>query len=258
MMRIELPAVVQTPWEQNNIVPAVLAMPDGEPRAGMVVLHGYTGNKETMYDIASGLAEWGYAVVVPDLPLHGERALGQQGKFEYPFYGDPTGIVNAFENALADVNTCATYLREILDPGIKLGVTGFSMGGCLTILSMARMPELFTTGVSIVGAARLASLFLTSSICTDIRDDLLSVGYNEESLAAVLQPVEATEHPAAVKNLLMIGAVDDHIVPGELVVRTYDSFPDPSNELVMFDGCGHFPTLQDVAEHSLPFLARSF
>jgi len=258
MNRIVLPAAVETPWEENNQVPALVAWPDGKPRAGIVALHGYTGAKETMEDIVGGLAEWGYLVVAPDLPLHGERALGPAGGFEYPFFGDPAGIVKSFENALADVRTCADYLRELSDGPARLGILGWSLGGCLTILSMARMAGLFETGVSVVGAAKLARLLLTSAVCTDIRDDLLAMGYDEERLEPILRSVEATEHSAAVRNLLMFGAEDDDIVPGALVRETFDAFPEPSNELIMFDGCGHYPPLMTVADSTLPFLARTF
>jgi dienelactone hydrolase len=257
LQRIELPAATETPWEQNNRVPALLAMPSGLPRAGIVTLHGYRGAKETIEDIITGLADRGYAVVAPDLPLHGERALGTRGDFEYPFFGEPVGVVQAFENALADIATCGTYLRSILGPGSRLGVSGWSLGGCLTILTMARMPGTFTTGVSVVGAAKLARLILTSSITTDIRDDLLCMGYDEERLTPLFRPIEATERASDVRNLLMIGGVDDEIVPGELVRETFAEFADPSNELVMFDGAGHYPPLDAVAEVALPFLART-
>lgn len=258
MDRIVLPAAVRTPWEENNQVPALLATPRGEPRAGIVALHGYTGAKETMEDIVGGLAERGYLVIAPDLPLHGERALGPAGDFEYPFYGDPAGIVMAFENALADVKTCSHYLREALRSGARLGIVGWSLGGCLTILSMARMGDTFATGVSVVGAAKLARLLLTSSVCTDIRDDLLSMGYDEERLEPVLRPVEATEYAPNVHNLLMIGSDDDEVVPGALVRETFAAFTGRSNELFMFDYCGHNPPIQTVADIGLPFLARSF
>lgn len=258
MQRIVLPAAVQSPWEQNNQVPALLAVPEGEPRGGIVALHGYTGAKETMEDIVAGLAGRGYLVVAPDLPLHGERTLGSGGDFQYPFFGDPTGIVKAFENALADVRTCAAYLRQALGDRARLGIVGWSLGGCLTILSMARMPEVFATGVSLVGAARVARLLLASSVCEDIRDDLLTMGYDEPRLEPVLRPVEATEFAGAVRNLLMLGAVDDDIVPGALVRETFSAFADPTNELVMFEGCGHYPTVSAVADIAIPFLARAF
>jgi len=257
MQRIELPATVQTPWEQNNHVPALLATPAGVPRAAIVALHGYRGAKETIEDIVQGLADSGYVVVAPDLPLHGERALGARGSFEYPFFGDPSGVVNAFENALADIATCATYLREVLDGRARLGITGWSLGGCLTLLAMARLAGTFETGVSIVGAAKLARLLLTSSITADIRDDLISMGYDEERLEPLLRPVEATRFAPSVRNLLMIGADDDDIVPGRLVRETFVAFEHPSNELVMLNGAGHYPALLEVADVALPYLARS-
>jgi dienelactone hydrolase len=238
-------------------VPALVATPSGVPRAGIVVLHGYTGAKETMEGIVAGLAERGYLVVAPDLPLHGERALGPAGDFEYPFYGNPNGIAMAFENALTDAGTCAAYLRETLVDRARLGIVGWSLGGCLAILAMSRMTGLFSTGVSVVGAAKLARLLLTSSISADIRDDLLSMGYDEERLEPILRGVEATENADQVRNLLMLGADDDEIVPGRLVRETFAAFGDPSNQLVMFEGTGHFPSLGAVAEIAIPFLART-
>jgi dienelactone hydrolase len=258
MQRIILPPAVETPWEQNNRIPALLVTPPGKPSAGLVMLHGYTGSKETVAEEALFLAELGYAAIAPDLPLHGERALGGNGLFQYPFYGDPTGVVKAFENALADVQVCAEHLRRIVGPGVPLGITGFSLGGCLTILSMARMPGLFSAGVSVVGAARLAKLLLTSSICGDIREDLLSMGYDEERLEPVLRPVEATAYASNVSNLLMLGSHDDRIVPGSLVEETFADLDGISNRLVMFRGCGHFPSMVDVARNALPFFADRF
>src|SRR5437868_5069212 len=155
MRRVTFPSTVDSPWPRNNLIPALLVEPPTPPRGAIVCLHGYTGSKETLYEEIEGLVSWGYAVLAPDLPLHGERALGPSGAFEYPFYGDPAGIVKAFENALADIETSAGWLRARYGADMPLGITGYSLGGCLTILAMARMPELFRAGVSIVGAARL-------------------------------------------------------------------------------------------------------
>ena len=258
MQRIVIPSPVQTPWEQNNRIPALLVRSAGQPAAGLVVLHGYTGCKESLAAEAGFLGGLGYAAVVPDLPLHGERALGEYGAFEYPFFGDPTGVVKAFENALADIRACAEYLRGVVGPGVPLGVIGFSLGGCLTILSMAQMPGLFRAGVSVVGAAKLAKLLMASTICTDISGDLREMGYDEEQLEPVLRPVEATEHAPVVRNLQMMGSDDDTIVPGRLVRETFAALDGGSNRLVMFNGCGHFPLMSDVARNALPFFADRF
>jgi dienelactone hydrolase len=256
--RIILNASVQTPWPCNNTVPALVGMPSGQPKAGIVLLHGYTGGKEMMAQEARGLTEWGYAVIMPDLPLHGERALGPDGMFEYPFYGDPGGVLKAFENALSDVRTCADYLRVTLGPEVPLGITGFSLGGCLTILSMARMPELFAAGVSVVGAAKLARLLLESTICGDIQADLMELGVEEEELKQVLKPVEATEYAENVHNLLLLGGSEDRIVPAYLVRETYAAIEHETNRCVIFERCSHFPSVRQVAEQALPFFEQRF
>jgi dienelactone hydrolase len=233
-------------------------MPPGKPRAGIVVLHGYTGSKEMMEEEAQALTEWGYAVIAPDLPLHGERALGPDGMFEYPFYGDVTGVLKSFQNAMADVRTCADYLRETLGPNVPLGITGFSLGGCLTILAMAKMPELFAAGVSVVGAAKLARLILESTICGDIQTDLMEIGVEEEGLKKVLRPVEATEVAENIHNLLLLGGSDDKIVPAYLVRETYAAIEHETNACVIFNRCSHFPSERMVAEQALPFFEKRF
>ncbi len=254
--RIELPSTVTTPWVRNNRIPALIAEPAGRARAGLVLLHGYTMRKEAMEYEARMLSRFGVLVMAPDLPLHGERTVDAGQLFEYPFYGDPQGVVHAFENAVADMRTCALHLRKRLGGDAPIGITGFSLGGCMTILAMARLPGLFRAGVSVVGAARIARLLLTSTICGDIRDDLLAMGYDEARLEPIVRPVEATEYASEIHNLLLIGADDDRIVPGALVRETYDALEHESNELVMFDGCGHFPPPYLVAQHALPFFAR--
>src|SRR5438067_2111393 len=94
--RVEFPSPASTPWPANNTVPALLAAPAGAARLpAVVLLHGYRMRKEEMTAYAQGLLFSGCAVLLPDLPLHGERALGERGEFEYPSYGDPEGVVKA-------------------------------------------------------------------------------------------------------------------------------------------------------------------
>lgn len=256
--RIVLPAPIQTPWAQNNRIPALLSVPEGSPRAGIVALHGYTGGKETLSEEIQGLTQSGYAVLAPDLPLHGERALGEDALFVYPFYGDPMGISKSFENALADIEVCARALRDRLGDQLPLGVTGYSMGGCLTILAKARLPHLFRAGVSIVGSALVARLILTSSITPDIADDLRRMGYEEQNYAPLVRQVEATAYADQITNLMLMGGEEDDIVPGILVRETYARLKGDTNECVMFEGIGHFPPIEQYGAYALDFFARHF
>jgi dienelactone hydrolase len=253
---IYLETAFKTRWERNNRIPAYIVRCSGEPRAGIILLHGYTMDKEKLKYDAMEMAEAGYTVMIPDLPLHGERALSDMGVFKYPYYGDPEGPVKLFENASADIDVCEDYLRTLLGPGTPIGLTGFSLGGCLTILAMARKPEAFVMGVSVVGSAHVSRLFFTSAVTTDIRNDLVSLGFTEESWRAVVQPIEATQHSQNIHNLLMIGVEDDDIVPAELVRATYDTLEHATNECFIYENYGHFTPMPLVSAHVLPFFER--
>jgi dienelactone hydrolase len=255
MQFITLPAPVKTPWERNNRIPALLIPAVGTPRAGMLMLHGYTGSKSTMLDEARLLSSWGFTVLVPDLPLHGERTIEPGGMFQYPYYGDPEGIRKAFELAVGDVRTCADHLREVCGPETPLSIAGFSLGGCLTILSMAKLPGVFSAGLSLVGAAKVARLIMTSTIAGDIQQDLLSLGYDEQRLEPLYRPVEATETPQNIHNLLLIGGSEDLIVPSELVLETYQALEHETNRCRILPGYGHFIPLDVVMQLAVPFLS---
>jgi dienelactone hydrolase len=256
MQHIYLDAPMQTKWQRNNRIPALLAAPAGPPRAGIVLLHGYTMDKKKLQYDAADIAEAGYLVIVPDLPLHGERALSDMDVFKYPYYGDPHGVVKLFENALADIDACAAHLRGLLGNTVPLGLAGFSLGGCLTLLKMARSPGLFRMGVSVVGTAKIARFFFTSSITSDIRNDLVANGYDETRWTPVVQSVEATENAANIHNMLLIGVEDDDIVPADLVRATYDSLEHDTNECQFYENYGHFTPMPLVSAHVLPFFAR--
>jgi dienelactone hydrolase len=256
MQRISLDSPVKTKWQRNNRIPALLAGPSHPPGAGIVLLHGYTMDKKKLQYDAAEIAEAGYLVLAPDLPLHGERALSDMDVFKYPYYGDPQGIVKLFEHALADIEACAAHLRGLLGESVPLGIAGFSLGGCLTILKMAQSPGLFRMGVSVVGSAKIARLFFTSSITSDIRNDLIANGYDETMWTPVLHSIEATENAANIHNLLLIGVEDDDIVPAELVRTTYETLEHATNECRMYENYGHFTPMPLVSAHVLPFFAR--
>ena len=251
-----LNAPVQTRWERNNRIPVNIAHCAGEPRAGIILLHGYTMDKAKLKYDAIEIAEAGYTVLVPDLPLHGERTLSDLGVFKYPYYGDPEGIVKLFENAMADLEVCRNYLRSLVGAVVPIGLAGFSLGGCLTLLAMARDPAAFAFGVSVVGTAQISRLFFTSAITSDIRNDLLSLGYNAENWESIVRPIEATEQANNIHNLLMIGVEDDDIVPADLVRATFDKIEHTTNECVIYEDYGHFTPMPLVSAHILPFLER--
>ena len=95
--------------------------PEGEPRAGVVILHGAGSAKESHFDFARGCREDGIAALAYDARGHG-RSDGRFGPW-------------AIDDALA----MAGLLRERVD---RVALRGSSMGGFEAIHAAARDPSL--------------------------------------------------------------------------------------------------------------------
>jgi carboxylesterase len=134
-------------------------MPGAEPFSaqgsehGVLVLHGFTGNPQSMRGIATALAAAGFTVELPLLPGHGTDVADMvPTRWE-----DWSGAAEAAYQALAE--RCAT-----------VGVVGLSMGGGLTCWLAERHLE--------IGAIALVNPLVLAppAELTGIIDDLLASG----------------------------------------------------------------------------------
>jgi carboxymethylenebutenolidase len=107
-----------------------------EPAAGasapaMVVIQEWWGMNDEIKGVADKLAKAGYRALVPDL-YRGKVALeANEAKhlMEGLNFGDAAG---------QDIRGAVQYLKK---ESKKVGVTGFCMGGALTVLSAVNVPE---------------------------------------------------------------------------------------------------------------------
>lgn len=108
-----------------------------EPQAGskapaMVVIQEWWGMQDQIKGVADKLAKQGYRALVPDL-YRGKVALeANEAKhlMEGLNFGDAAG---------QDIRGAVQYLKK---DSKKAGVTGFCMGGALTVLSAVNVPEM--------------------------------------------------------------------------------------------------------------------
>lgn len=113
-------------------------MADGQPRAGIVLCHGYTGVKDLyLPDNARVLNEAGYAVLT----------------FDYKGWGESEGTRSRLApySRVADVQAAMTFLG--LQDGVdenRLGIYGTSYGGATVVWTAAIDPRVKCT-VSCVG-----------------------------------------------------------------------------------------------------------
>ena len=203
-----------------------LFLPEGEPRAGVVILHGAGSAKESHFDFARGCRADGIAALAYDARGHG-RSQGEFGP-----------------GAFDDVAAMVELLRAHTD---RVALRGSSMGGFQAIH---------------VGA-RDHSLCAVVAICP-APDDLLlhSLRAGEElgfrcDLSATEQWLESLDVYAAVRELgpetalLLLHARGDEQVPWTVSEELHAAAHEPKRLLVLPGG--HHRSLQ----HDLELQAES-
>ena len=113
--------------------------PEGTPKAGVVIVHGYGEHTGRYVHVAEELTQNGYAVSTFDLRGHGRSQ------------GDPRTFVRSFDEHLDDLERFLSRVRE-RHSGRPLFLFGHSMGGTIaTLFAIARQPEI--RGLLLSGAS---------------------------------------------------------------------------------------------------------
>jgi carboxymethylenebutenolidase len=102
-----------------------LARP-GKGKPGIIVLQEWWGLVPHIKDVAGRFAAQGYLVLAPDL-YHGKSTL-EAAEAEHLMKGLDWG------RAAKEIGGAVKYLREV-EGATSVGVTGFCMGGALTIIA---------------------------------------------------------------------------------------------------------------------------
>jgi carboxymethylenebutenolidase len=100
--------------------------------AGIVVIQEWWGVNQQIRGVADRLAAAGYRALVPDL-YRGKSTVEAEEAHHLM-----TGL-NFADAASQDIRGAVQFLKS---PGSKVGVTGFCMGGALTLLAACMAPEI--------------------------------------------------------------------------------------------------------------------
>ena len=188
---------------------------EGGP-AGVLVLHGFTGNPGSMRHLAEVLADAGFTVELPRLPGHGTKIADMI----------PTG----FQDWLGEAE--AAYQR-LADRCEKVVVVGLSMGGALTAWLGSEHPEI--AGLVCINAIVSAPEGMREAVeeviatgadrFAGIGSDIAKPGVVETAYADTpLQPLltlfdAAAEFSARLPRItspvLIVTSTQDHVVPPE-------------------------------------------
>ena len=223
-MRYETPAPPAELGEVDGLAYS-LWLPDGDPWAGLVILHGAGSCKESHHDFARAARAAGLAAVCFDQRGHGASGGALDGR------------------VLDDVATVAARLGDV-----PLALRGSSMGGYLAILAAAQLDA--SAVVAICPAA-------ADGLARGLRNREFDFRADPGSLEAFL-----AEHPldAAVERLaaplLLLHAEGDERVPVAHSRRL--AALAPRAEIVVVPG-GHHRSVQHDAElqgHALRWLRK--
>ncbi|MEO8688239.1 MAG: alpha/beta fold hydrolase [Solirubrobacteraceae bacterium] len=223
-MRYDTPAPPAELGELDGLAYS-LWLPDADPWAGVVVLHGARSCKESHHDFARAARSAGLSAVCFDQRGHGASGGELDGR------------------ALADVATVACLLGDV-----PLALRGSSLGGYLAIVAAAPLDA-----KAVIGVCPASAHGLTRAL----RRGELEFPADVPSLETLL-----AEHPldTAVEELqvplLLMHAEGDESVPANHSRELARRARDPRSELVVVPG-GHHRSVQHDAElqgHSLRWL----
>lgn len=186
---------------------------DGD-EVGVLVLHGFTGNPQSVRPLAEAFAAAGRSVEMPLLPGHGTR------------------VEDMLDTTWADWSAAAeATLERLASRTDQQVVAGLSMGGSLTVWLATRHPEL--AGMICINPATRAPLevqqFIAQlvaegdetieSIGSDVaRPDAPESAYDATPLRPLLSLFAAADEiaplvPAITSPLLLFTSPQDHVVP---------------------------------------------
>lgn len=131
----------------------------------VIYYHGFNGEKESSLTIAYKMAEKGIRVILPDAPLHGERAVSDEPiEHGHTFW---TIVTEAIE----EIETIKIFLQSesvILDD--RIGLAGTSMGGMLTYGAL-RTYDWIKTAAVLMGTPYLTNRAKTTMAMTSQKEE---------------------------------------------------------------------------------------
>jgi uncharacterized protein len=206
-----------------------LFLPEDEPRAGVVILHGAGSAKESHFDFARGCQADGIAALAYDARGHG-RSEGRFGP-------------GAIDDALAMVG----LLREHVS---RVALRGSSMGGFQAIHAAARDPSL----CAVVAICPAPEELLLRTVRSEEEPRFECDVRATEMWLETLDLFEAVGRLGPETALLLLHARGDEQVPWTVSEKLHAAAHDPKRLLILPGG--HHRSLQHDLE--LQALARRF
>ena len=202
----------------GQAVQGYLAEPKGSALASVVVIQEWWGLNDQIRGVAERFAHAGYVAMVPDLYRGKSTAAAEEAHHLMD-------SLNFGDAASQDVRGASQFLKARKIGSGKVGVTGFCMGGALTVLASTMAPEM-DAGVIWYGLPPLE--FVDASKITAP----LMAHWAEQDQAFAIASVDALEGKLAAAKVAYTGhrylaqhgfANETAQGPGRIAITQYDA-----------------------------------
>ena len=226
-MRYETPAPPAEVGKTDGLA-YTLWLPEGDPWAGVVIIHGAGSSKESHHDFARAARSAGLSAVCFDQRGHGETGGRLDGR------------------ALEDVATVAALLGDV-----PLVTRGSSMGGYLAILAAERLGAAAVVAICPAGSDHLLRGLRGGRFEFRVDAPALESFLVEHDLGLVV--------PELRTPMLLLHAEGDEQIPVDHSAELYRAARMPRKRLIALPG-GHHRSIQHDPEmqgESLRFVEKA-
>lgn len=220
---LTFPSPVAGDIAENNTVHAEYFAPAGPGRfPAAVVLDIMQGNQLIARGEAMWLAQNGVAALVVVLPHYNQRRA-PDSKVKLVSADIPRTLTGIRQGVL-DCRCALAWLagRPEVDPH-RLGMAGTSLGSFLTALTSANEPRVKTVCM-VLGGGGLVDAYYDHPKGKAVREVLDAIG-GKALVKRLIAPVDPLTYAAQLKgkNLLMIAATDDDVVPAKAATALWEA-----------------------------------
>ena len=257
--RLTYPSPYQSPWPQNNTVPAELYLPKrvNDPSGKLhaaIVLDILDGSAVIPRGLCRGLAEQGVAALYVPQACYGPRRPPDNAHYQL-FMKDPSKAIDNTRQTVMDVRRAKAILaaRSEIDPQ-RISITGVSLGGIMTALAAGVDGEFYRV-VPILAGGDLAAITFHARETRLIRTAIESKGMTLADAEKLMAPIDPLNFASRIdpRSCLMINAARDEVIPKETTEALNKAIGSPQ---ILWTPLGHYSSalfLPNLRQRTIEF-----